>query len=73
MNRFEQMVANRETSTFSAPGEWDAYRTWSRTVAECQHCGKKAMDRAWLYGLNDIDGSGWWLTETDCGCTRKAS
>ena len=55
---------------FSAPGQMDTYRTWVRTWATCQHCGKRGMDRAMYYGLKDIDGEDWWLTETDCGCKR---
>ena len=50
----------------------DSYRTWTRTVAACVHCGKRGMDRARFYGLQDIDGDEWWDTETDCGCARRA-
>jgi hypothetical protein len=54
---------------FSGAGQWDSYRTWVRTTAACAKCGKRGMDRARYYGLQDIDGDSWWLTETDCGCT----
>ena len=66
MTDWQKMSENGETVVLG--GDYDSYRTWVHTWARCTHCGKRGMDRAVFYGLQDIDGNDWWITETDCGC-----
>ena len=47
--------------------DFSAYKKWAARQS-CKHCGAKAADR-----LRDANGYPTiWITETDCGCKRRA-
>ena len=66
MTDFQKISEAGATITYF---DMSAYTTWLRTWATCQYCGKRRMDRARYYGLQDVDDDPeMWITETDCGC-----
>lgn len=62
----EWLMDDGTVAIFSGTGQWDAYLKWNWTVP-CQGCGRRHMDYAPQYGLQQLghwpDG---WVTEDWC-------